>query len=151
MLVAAAFIVSYIESLLPPIVPVPGIKIGLANIVVLFAIYLLGPLYGVGISVVRVILSGLTFGSLFAMAYSLAGCLLSCAVMLLLKKIKGFSILGVSIAGGVAHNLGQSIVAVLLLGTAVVYYLPVLIVAGIAAGIVTGIIANVLIKHFSKL
>lgn len=147
MLIATAFILNYLETLLPAFIPVPGIKIGLANIVVLFALYALGPVYGIGLSVVRVVLAGFTFGSLFTILYSLAGCALSFIVMLLLKKVKGFSIIGVSVAGGVAHNAGQVIVAIILLGSSIFYYAPALIISGIVAGVLTGTAAKLVLGN----
>lgn len=107
LLIALAFIFSYIESVLVIPVPVPGIKLGLANVVVVVALYQMGNLSAVFVSVIRVLLTGLTFGNPNMMLYSLAGCSLSLLVMILLKKTGRIGILGVSLAGGVMHNLGQ--------------------------------------------
>lgn len=148
MIVAVAFVLSYIESLLPIQLGIPGIKLGLSNIVVLLCLYEASAREAFGIALVRIVLSGLTFGSLSTMLYSLAGGLLSFAVMLLLKKSDKFSIFGVSIAGGVCHNLGQIGVAVLILRTGMlVYYLPFLMLAGCIAGICIGVLSAILVKR----
>ena len=114
-------------------------KLGLANLVVIFALYKLGPQQAAVISLVRVLLITFTFGNAFSFAYSLAGAVLSFVVMLLLKKTGKFSLLGVSIAGGVCHNIGQILVAMAVLGTAeLIWYLPALLIAGTVAGICIG-------------
>ena len=141
-LTAVAFILNYLESLLPSFIPVPGVKIGLANIAVLVALYTLGLSYAAVLAAVRVVLSGLTFGSLFSMLYSFAGLALAIPLMILLKRTKKFSVIGVSVAGSVAHNLGQLICALFLVGGAILYYAPLLILSGIAAGLVTGLITK---------
>lgn len=152
MLVAVAFVLSYIESLLPISLGVPGIKLGLSNIVVLLCLYECSVKETFGIAVIRILLCGLTFGSLSTMMYSLAGGMLSFIVMLLLKKTERFSIYGVSIAGGVCHNIGQIIVAVLVLQTGLlVYYLPFLLLAGCIAGVCIGFVAAMLTKRLHGL
>lgn len=157
-MIALAFILSYIESLLPAFTGVPGVKIGLANIVTMVALYLLDWKYAAAISLVRVALAGLIFNGLSAMIYGLAGAALSLIVMLLLLKIRQplsedrasapsrFSLPAISVAGGTAHNIGQILVAWAVLGRAVLYYLPVLLISGLIAGAVTGIIAFYLIR-----
>ena len=112
---ALALIVSYVEALIPFSFGVPGIKLGLANIVVVAALYMWGGTTALLLSVVRILLSGFLFGNMFAILYSLAGALLSLSVMALLKKSGRFSVTGVSIAGGVFHNIGQMMAAGLLL------------------------------------
>lgn len=152
MLVAVAFVLSYIESLLPISLGVPGIKLGLSNIVVLLCLYECSVKETFGIAVIRILLCGLTFGSLSTMMYSLAGGMLSFAVMLLLKKSQRFSIYGVSVAGGVCHNIGQIIVAVLVLQTGLLaYYLPFLLMAGCIAGVCIGFVAAMLTKRLHGL
>ena len=139
LLIALAFVFSYIESFIVIPVPVPGIKLGLANLVVIFALYNLGPRQAAVISLVRVLLVTFTFGNAFSFAYSLAGAALSLLVMLLLRKTGKFSLLGVSIAGGVCHNIGQILVAMAVLGTTdLIWYLPALLVAGTVAGVCIG-------------
>lgn len=147
MLVALAFIFSYIETLIPFHFPVPGIKLGLANIVVLVALYLFGAKDAFVVSCVRIVLSGFTFGNPFSMLYSLAGGLLSWLVMSLCKRIKDFSIIGVSVTGGVAHNIGQIVMAGLVLRTVtVVSYLPMLLIAGVATGVFIGMLGYIIIE-----
>lgn len=145
--VALAFVFSFVEVLIPISLGIPGIKLGLANIVVLTALYALGPKEAFFISCVRIVLVGFTFGSMASLLYSLAGGLLSWLVMCLLKKIKGFSMIGVSLAGGISHNIGQIFVAALMLKTtSVIYYLPVLLIAGTITGILIGILGGMLLK-----
>jgi heptaprenyl diphosphate synthase len=146
MLTAVMFIIGYVESMLPAFFAVPGIKPGFANIPVMTAIFLLDWKLAAGMSFVRILLSGFTFTGMFACIYSLAGAALSITVMVLLKKTGKFSVTGISMAGGVMHNLGQILVACIAVGKAVLYYFPVLVIAGIAAGAVTGIVTGVVIK-----
>ena len=146
MLTAVMFIIGYIESLLPAFFAVPGIKPGFANIPVMTAIYILDIKYALVMSVTRILLSGFTFSGMFACIYSLAGALLSISLMVILKKTGKFSVTGISMAGGVAHNLGQIIVAAIVVGKAVFYYFPVLVLSGMAAGLLTGIVTGVLLK-----
>ena len=149
LLVALAFIFSYIEMLIP--LPLPaGVKLGAANIVVLTALYLLGPKEAFAISMVRIVLSGFAFG-IGTLPYSLAGGLLSLGLMLLMKKSGRFGMPGVSVAGGVAHNIGQTLVAMALLGVKTVYYFPMLFFSGIIAGILIGLIASVVLKKLQGL
>ena len=139
LLVALAMVLSWLESLVPLSLAVPGVKLGLANLVVIFALYKLGPRQAAIISLVRVLLVTFTFGNAFSFAYSLAGAALSFVVMVLLRKTGKFSMLGVSIAGGVCHNIGQILVAMAVLRTAeLMWYLPALLAAGIAAGVCIG-------------
>ncbi|SHO49441.1 Gx transporter family protein [Anaerocolumna xylanovorans] len=145
--VALAFVFSFVEVLVPVSLGIPGIKLGLANIVVLTALYAMGPRDAFFISCVRIVLVGFTFGNMASLLYSMAGGLLSWLVMCLLKKIKGFSMIGVSLAGGISHNIGQIAVAALMLKTvSVIYYLPVLLIAGTITGILIGILGGMLLK-----
>ena len=127
----------------------PGVKPGLANIAVMCALYALGGKTAVAVALVRVVLSGFMFTGMNAMLYSLAGSALSLSVMLLLRLPGKFSVPAVSIAGAVAHNAGQILLACLMLGKAVLYYLPVLIISGSIAGLVIGIISAFLIPRIS--
>ena len=132
-MIALAFILSYLESFIPinAIIPIPGVKLGFANIVVLFALYTLKIQDAIIIAVIRVFLSGLLFGNPMTITYSLCGCALSLTVMYFAKKTK-LSIIGVSMLGGIFHNIGQLIMAVILTHTSrIAYYLPVLLVSGI--------------------
>ena len=143
MLTALAFILSYVESLVPVTVGIPGVKLGLANLVVVIALYTLDLKGAFVISVVRIVLSGLTFGGLFSMLYSLAGGLLSFAVMAVLSRKKLFGTVGVSVCGGVAHNIGQLLVAMAVLETeSVWYYFPVLLISGSVAGVLIGLLGG---------
>ncbi len=145
--VALAFIFSFVEVLVPISLGIPGIKLGLANIVVLTALYAMGPRDAFFISCVRIVLVGFTFGNMASLLYSMAGGLLSWLIMCLFKKIKGFSMIGVSLAGGISHNIGQiSVAALMLKTTSVVYYLPVLLIAGTVTGIMIGILGGMLLK-----
>ena len=142
LLIALAFIFSYVEFLIPINFGVPGIKLGLANLVVIVALYLFGIREAFAISLVRILLTGFTFSSMAAMIYSLAGGILSLLVMIVARKTDKLSTMGVSVLGGVFHNVGQIIVAMIVLETeSLIYYLPVLIVSGLVAGILIGILA----------
>lgn len=147
-LVALAFIFSYIEALIPFNLGVPGMKLGLANIVVLATLYLLGAKEAFVVSLIRVVLVGFTFGNLNTMIYSLAGGLLSFAVMALAKRLNLFSIIGVSVLGAIFHNVGQIAVAMIMLETsALIAYLPVLMAFGVVSGIVIGIVGGEITKR----
>lgn len=151
MTVSVAMLLSFIESRLPAFTAVPGVKIGLANIAVMFALYRFGLREAALISAVRVVLISLLFGSVVGMLYGLAGAILSLSVMALLKRFTPLSPLGVSVSGGVAHNAGQILLACALLSTpTVALYLPILILTGTLSGIVIGISAAILIKRLSK-
>lgn len=151
MLTALAFVFSYIESLLPIHLGVPGVKLGLANLVVIIALYMMDARRAFTLSLVRILLSGLTFGNPASMIYSLAGGMLSLVIMILAKKCKVFSVTGVSILGGVFHNVGQILVAAVVVETAsLLYYLPALVLSGTIAGVMIGILASILIRHLSK-
>lgn len=146
--IALALVLSYLESLVPLSFAVPGIKMGLPNIVIVFALYSLGFWDAAVISLIRVLLVGILFGNVMSMAYSASGALLSLLLMLLLFRSRRFGVTGVSVAGAVAHNAGQILMAMLLLETAqIFFYLPVLCVTGTAAGICVGVISAVLIKR----
>ena len=150
MLVALAFVLSYIETLIPVNLGIPGAKLGLANLVVMVALYTLGTKEAFALSMVRILLTGLTFSSMAAMLYSFAGGLLSFAVMYLAKRSKLFSAAGVSVLGGISHNAGQIFVAMWVLDTAtLIYYLPVLAITGIASGTVIGLLAVMVIRRVS--
>lgn len=143
MLVALAMIFSYVEAIIPFSVGIPGIKLGLANLVILGCLYLMNPFHVLMILIVRIVLSGFLFGNLSVIIYSLAGGLLSFAVMFAFKRIKFFSILGVSIIGGVTHNVGQIVVAIIVVeNLSILAYLPVLLISGSMAGAVIGLISK---------
>jgi heptaprenyl diphosphate synthase len=147
MLVAAAMVLSYVESLIPPIVPIPGVKIGLANSVTLFALYSLGIREAGAISLVRVCLSALLFGNAVGLLYSASGAVLSFVMMVLLSRSRIFSCVGVSVVGGVAHNVGQVLAAMAVMQTAgLITYLAPLLISGVIAGAIIGILSGILIK-----
>ena len=146
-LAALAIVLSYLESLIPPLVAIPGVKIGLANIAVMLALYKLSVKEAALISICRNLVIFLLFGGLLALLYSLAGSILSLTVMCILKKFTPFSEIGVSVAGGVTHNIAQIVVAVFTFSTpSLMLHLPVLLVSGTIAGIVIGICSGVIIK-----
>lgn len=143
LMVALAMIFSYVEALIPINFGLPGMKLGLANLVVVIGLYLFPAGEIFLISMIRILLVGVLFGNGTSIIYSLAGGILSFLVMLLIKQIKGFSITGVSIAGGVTHNIGQIAAAAFLLeNTKIVYYLPVLLVSGAVTGLIIGVLAG---------
>ena len=147
LLTALALVLSYLESLIPPLW-VPGVKLGLPNLAVVFALYRLGWKDACAISLVRVVLVTLLFGNGAALAYSIAGAALSLSLMGLLKKTRKFSTVGVSVAGGVAHNAGQILVAMALLETSrLAWYLPVLWVSGTIAGVLVGLVSGELVRR----
>lgn len=147
LLTALALVLSWVESLLPPL-GVPGVKLGLPNLAIVFALYRLGFREACVISLARVVLVTLLFGNGAALAYSVAGAALSLGLMGLLKKTGKFSSVGVSVAGGVAHNAGQILVAMALLETSrLAWYLPVLWISGTVAGVLVGIVSGALVKR----
>lgn len=151
MMAALALIFSYVEVLFPFNAGIPGVKLGLANLVPLIILYRLDARYAFAANLIRVILAGLLFSGLFAALYSLAGSLASFLVMYLLKKTRLFSVIGVSTAGGVFHNLGQLTVAMLAVsGPQLIHYMPVLIISGMIAGIIVGIGASILLDRIPE-
>lgn len=146
-MLSLSIVLSYLESLVPVFIAVPGVKLGLANAVSLFALYKLGARYAIPISLLRVFLSSLLFGSVISLAFSLGGALLSLFAMILLRALTHLSPTAVSTVGAVCHNIGQIIVAAWLLSTSLVYYLGVLIVSGVVSGILIGLLTSYLIKR----
>ncbi|MBO4415613.1 MAG: Gx transporter family protein [Lachnospiraceae bacterium] len=179
-----AFILGFIESLIPPFTGIPGVKAGFANIVTMVALYILDHktssnsqtndqtdaisteskhlhgtdkyfptayslLCALGISAVRVLLGGITYNGMSAAMYGITGAVFSLLIMFLLGRTRLFSVTAVSIAGGVAHNAAQLLLAVIMLGNAVLYYLPMLIISGLAAGLIIGLISAVLIRRLA--
>ena len=141
-----ALILSYVETLIPISFGIPGIKLGLANLVIVMYTY--GEKEAFLLSVTRILLSGFLFGNLSMILYSMAGGIFSLAIMVLLRKIGGFSIQGVSIAGGVFHNIGQLLLAMMIVETYQVwYYFPVLLVSGLVTGLLIGIVSSEVLKR----
>ena len=154
MFTALAMIFSYVEVLIPINLGVPGMKLGLANLVVVVALYTMGAPMAFSVSMIRILLDSVTFGSLAAMLYSLAGGIFSFCGMMLLKKKPKFSMVGVSVAGGILHNIGQLAVAMAVVENIhLISYLPPLLVAGTVTGMLIGIVSNQVvprIKHVIK-
>ena len=145
--ISFAMVLSYIESRIPAFVAIPGIKVGLANIAVIFSLYKFGIKEAITVSILRVFLVSMLFGSPVSLIYSISGALLSLLTMIILKKLTPLSEVTISVTGGVMHNVGQIAAASFMLSTnVVVYYLPFLLVSGTVAGIVVGIVSAILVK-----
>lgn len=152
MLTALAMIFGYVEALIPFSFGIPGIKLGLANLVIVVALYMLPANQVFFIQLARIVLVSFLFGNMSMMLYSLSGGILSFFIMCLLKRKKDFSIIGVSIAGGVSHNIGQLIVASLVVQNIwLAYYLPVLMIAGLVTGFLIGILAHKILPLVGKI
>lgn len=148
---ALAILMSYVERMIPVPGTVPGIKLGLANVIVLLALYFMDTKSAFFISLVRILIAGLLFSGFAGVLYSMSGALLSFGAMVLTKKIKGFSIVGVSVIGGIFHNIGQIIVASYVVNTfKLFYYLPVLLIAGVITGVATGFVAKYSLPYLRK-
>ena len=149
---ALALMFSYIETMIPIQFGVPGIKLGFANIMIVMMLYKSSAKEALLLSIVRIMLSGFLFGNLSSILYSIAGGVLSLGIMTLLKKQGGFSVIGVSVAGGVSHNVGQLIVAMLVVETYQVgYYFPVLLVAGVLTGLGIGVVSQEVLKRIRNI
>ena len=152
MFLAAALICSYIESLIPINFGIPGIKLGLTNIVVLLMLYLTGTKEAFTISMLRILLAGFLFGNAFSIVYSLSGGMLSFGVMYLLKRLNKLGVVTVSVAGGICHNIGQILFAAILVNNInIMYYVPVLIVSGSVTGFLIGILSQEMIFRIGKI
>jgi len=150
-LIALAFILSYVESMIPLPIPIPGIKIGLANLVVITGLYVMGEKEAFVLSLIRIALVSFTFGSPSTLLFSFAGGILSCLCMILLKRSNLFGMSGVSIAGGIAHNVGQIIVAMLVVNNIMmIYYLPFLLISGLVTGFVIGMLGALIVGNIKK-
>ena len=146
--VTLAMILSFVESQIPVFTTIPGMKVGLPNLVMVFLLYRVGWKETVIVSLIRAFLVALLFGNLQSLIFSIAGAVLSLTGMILLKKTGLFSSIAVSVTGGVLHNVGQIIAACLWTGTVqIAYYLPVLLVSGVCAGLAIGLIAGFLLKR----
>ncbi|NLL72488.1 MAG: Gx transporter family protein [Clostridiales bacterium] len=149
--IALAFIFSYVEHLIPMPFALPGMKLGLANLVIIIAIYGIGLKEAFVLSMVRILLVGFTFRDPSTLLFSFAGGILSWVLMAVFKKSKLFSMVGVSIIGGIAHNVGQIIVAILYVkNTSLIYYLPLLMISGVVSGTLIGILGGLVIKRIKK-
>lgn len=151
-LLALSLILSYIESLLPLAIGIPGIKLGLPNLVVVLLLYSYGAKEALAVNLLRIVLSGFLFGNLSAILYALSGAICSFAVMFLLRKTGRFSMMGTSIGGGVFHNIGQIITAMFVVETfAPAFYLPFLLIAGAATGFLIGLIGSRVLPNIRRL
>lgn len=151
MFTALAMIFSYVEVLIPINLGIPGMKLGLANLVVVVTLYTMGVPMAFAVSMIRIMLVSMTFGSFSAMLYSMAGGLLSFCGMALLKKVPNFSVIGVSLLGGVLHNTGQLLVAMAVVENInLIAYLPPLMIAGMVTGILIGIVSAQVIPRIKK-
>ena len=147
-LAALAIIFGYIEAIFPFHIGVQGVKLGIANLVIVIVLYKMGNQAAFAVSIVRIVVSGFLFSNAFSILYSIAGSILSLVVMIILKKKGWFSVYGVSVAGGVMHNIGQLLMAALVTQTvSIFYYVPVLLVAGMVAGLVIGILSGEMLKR----
>ena len=152
LLIALAFIFSYVESLIPVHSGIPGAKLGLANLVIIVALYTLNDGDAFLLSMIRIVLTGFTFGSMAAMLYSLAGGIMSLLVMVAAKRTKRLTLTGVSVLGGIFHNVGQILMAILVLVTpSLVYYLPALLLAGSLSGVAIGVLGAAVTKRIRKI
>lgn len=152
LLLALAVLFGYVEAIIPVPMPVPGMKLGLANIVIVTILYLAGWKEAIVISALRVLIIGFLFGNLFSISYGLAGTALSILGMALVRKTRRFSVVSVSALGGVLHNCGQILVATLVvIGFPWKWYLPVLMLAGLGAGIVTGFLNRLIVPRVKRL
>lgn len=148
---ALAILMGYVEMLIPVPIPIPGVKLGLANVIIVIMMYFMDVKSAFFVSLIRVLLSGLLFAGFAGLLYSLAGAVCSFAVMALLKKTGKFSIIGVSLAGGVFHNVGQvAVAAAVVENVKMMYYLPFLLVSGVVTGILIGIVAKTALGHLKR-
>jgi len=151
LLVALALVLSYVEAQVPAFFVMPGMKLGLTNVVVLIALTRMGYKDALVINILRIVIVGFTFSNTFSMLYSLAGGMLSWLAMSLLKRTGRFGLVGISVAGGVFHNLGQIIAAAMLVSIgSLLYYLPFLLVSGTAAGVMIGFISAMVVKRLPR-
>ena len=149
--IALAMILSFVESQIPALVAIPGIKVGLPNIVMVFLLYRVGAKETVIVSIIRILLISMLFGNLQTLTFSIAGAVVSLTGMILLKKLNCFSCIAVSITGGILHNVGQIVAAIFWTGTAqIAFYLPVLLISGTVAGTLIGLLGGMIIKRMER-
>jgi len=146
--IAFALILSYLEMLIPIHIGIPGVKLGLANLITVIVLWQRGYKSALIILILRVVLAGFLFANVFAIVYSLAGGILSLSIMALLHKTKRFGIIGISVVGGVCHNIGQILLAMILLDTVnLIIYLPILMISGVGTGLLIGLVASQVMKY----
>ncbi|MDE6747593.1 MAG: Gx transporter family protein [Lachnospiraceae bacterium] len=147
-LLTISMILAYIESILPLAIGIPGVKLGLPNLVVVLLLYSYGKREALAVNLLRIMLTGFLFGNLYSIFYALAGAIFSFCVMAIVQKTGMFSIIGVSISGGVSHNIGQILVAMIVVETfAPAFYLPFLLIAGVITGLLIGIVSARVIMY----
>jgi len=152
LLLATALILSYIESLIPFFFGVPGMKLGLPNMAIVMALYMFGWKEAIVINVFRIVISGFLFGNMYGILFSLSGAVISFIAMLIIKSTDRFSMTGTSIIGGVFHNIAQILVAAFVVKTSgIIYYMPVLIIAGVITGFINGTIASQVMTHIRRI
>lgn len=150
LLIALAMVFSFVESQIPSPIAIPGVKIGLANLAVIFTLNKLGMKEAIIVSLVRVFIIAVLFGSAVSLVYSTSGAVLSLLSMYLLMKTHLFSSVAISVTGGVMHNLGQVIIACILLESNILkYYFPFLLISGVASGIAIGLLSNAVIERIN--
>lgn len=148
-LLAVSMILAYIESFIPFTIGIPGIKLGLPNLAVVLLLYTYGYKEALSVNLLRILLTGFLFGNMYSIIYALAGAVCSFCLMLLFKKIGAFSVIGVSIIGGVAHNIGQTLIAMIVVENfAPLLYLPILLIAGIVTGFLIGVVSMRVMGYF---
>ena len=151
LLIALAMVFSFVETLIPLPIPVPGVKLGLANLVTVAGLYLVGIRGTIFVTIIRIVLVGFSFGNPYSMLYGLSGSLLSLLVMSMAKKYRWFSLVGISVLGGIFHNIGQiTFAAVIVRTSGLFYYLPALLAAGCAAGILIGVLGGIVADRLGK-
>lgn len=151
LLTALAMVLSFVETLIPIPIPVPGVKLGLANLVTVVGLYLIGIPGTIAVTLIRIVLVGLSFGNPYSMIYGLSGSFLSLFVMAVLKKSGKLSQISISVLGGVAHNIGQTVFAAVIVQTSgVFYYLPFLLAAGCIAGTLIGIVGGIITERLQR-
>lgn len=152
MYLAASLILSWVETVLPLTFGLPGMKLGLANLAVVLCLYMMGPGHAFVLTIAKALLSGFLFGNATMLLYNLAGAICSCLMMALLKKSRLFHIPVISAAGGVLHNVGQLFVAFFMIQTyGVLYYVPILLLAGLITGIIIGTVAALILPALQKM
>lgn len=151
-IIVISLLFSYLDSLIIIPLPIPGLKMGLANIMVVYTLYKLNIKDAIIVSFIRLILAGILFGSIVSFLYGLVGAILSLTLMIILKKLTSLKMLTISIIGAIMHNIGQILVAVILMNTAeIALYLPLLIITGIISGLAVGILSRLLFEYTKKI
>lgn len=152
LMIALCLILTYVEVLIPFNFAIPGVKLGLSNIVVLYALYNFDIKSAFCINILRILLAGFLFSNPITIAYSISGGFLSLIAMILIKSVKCLSVISISITGAIFHNIGQIIAAYFLLGSdKIIYYLPFLLISGLVTGLLTGIVGAIVVERTSNI